>query len=264
MRVHFRLIKTKGAAPQVLSFVKRDIGGFQQLVEFAGVVRRDGNADADVDHHAIAIKIERLVNRFTDPRGEHGGIPVLIKRSLNDGKFIAAEAGDQIHISDAAAQAARYGLDQLVTSRVAESVVNALQMIEVEVSDRQPLSPSDALECLFELQVKKLAIRQAGQRVMVREMHDPLFRGFCLGDIFVGGDPSAALNRLADDVNDPPVTKVRRPAEDLSLVDGSQNVGDILLDVVRAETADRRSMFDDFLQGGTRPDDSRDKPYISR
>ena len=165
-RIHFRLIKTIGAASQVLGFIKRDIRGFQQLVEFGGIVRRDGNADADVDHHLIAIEIERLMNRFADPHRQHRGIRLLIERRLNDGKFVAAETGDHVDIPDTAVQAICHSLEQLVAGRVTEGVVDALKMIDVEVQDRQPLSALNPFERLFELLVKKLAIRQASQRIM--------------------------------------------------------------------------------------------------
>jgi len=71
----------------------------------------------------------------------------------------------------------------------------------------------------------------------------------------VGGDPAATLDRLADDVNNPPVAQVRHPAEGRTLADGGQDIGDILPDVLGAKAADRRSMFDDLLQRAARPDD---------
>src|SRR5665647_1954797 len=60
-RIHFRLIKTVGAASVVLSLIKSDIRSFQQFGDFGRIVWRDRNADADV--HLSLIHISEPTRR---------------------------------------------------------------------------------------------------------------------------------------------------------------------------------------------------------
>src|SRR5665647_161461 len=148
-RIHFRLIETVGAASVVLRLIKSDIRSFQQFGDFGRIVWRNRNANADVHRNLMTIEIEWLVNRFTGSHGQRRGIGRTIKRCLNDGEFVAAQPRNQVDISDAAAQSVGHALEQLVPGRLSEGVINALQMINVEVQDCEPLSPPNTLELLL-------------------------------------------------------------------------------------------------------------------
>src|ERR1035437_7780207 len=137
-----------------------------------------------------------------------------------------------VDISDAATQSVGHALEQLIADRMPEGVIDALQMIKVEVQDRQPLSALNTLECLFKPFVIKFAIGQTSQRIMLCRIRKPFLGTPLFGDVFVGGDPSAAFDRVAYHGNDPPVAQARNTSKDSSLADCGHDVGDILLGVV--------------------------------
>ena len=100
----------------------------------------------------------------------------LCDAGLHDGEFVAAEPGDEIGLPDAAAQAGRHGLEQFVADGMAERIVDALEFVDVDIEHRKLLAALDALELAFELLAKQHAVRQIGQRVVMRQMRDLLAR----------------------------------------------------------------------------------------
>src|SRR5664280_927815 len=197
------------------------------------------------------------MNRFTGSLSQRCGIGRAINRCLNDGEFVAAQTGNKVDISDAAAQSVGHALEQLVTGRMPECVIDALQMINVEVQDCQPLSPSGAFELLLKPLAKKQTIGQTGQPIMVRGIRNPLLGTLLFGDVFVGGDPSVVRDRIVHNGNDAPGAQVRYLAKDSSLANCGHNVGDILLDVIGEEATSCDPVCDDFPKGAARSDDLR-------
>ena len=63
-------------------------------------------------------------------------------------------------------------LEQLVADRVAERVVDALEVVEVEAKHREALAALDALDLVLELFAQQRAVWQVGQRVMARHVRD--------------------------------------------------------------------------------------------
>src|SRR5665647_356624 len=78
--IHFRRVKTIGAAAGVLRLIKSNIRSFQQFIEFGRIVWRDRNANADVHRNSMTIEIEWLVNHFTGSLSERRGIVGAVKR----------------------------------------------------------------------------------------------------------------------------------------------------------------------------------------
>ena len=74
------------------------------------------------------------------------------------------------------AQALGDGLEQFVAALVAERVVDALEFVEVQIKHRELLAAPDALERLLELLAEEHPVGQIGQRIVVRQMRDPLLR----------------------------------------------------------------------------------------
>jgi len=58
---------------------------------------------------------------------------VLLGRTLEDSKLVAAQARDRFRLSDLAAQPLGHGPEQLVADRMPERVVDVLEVIEIEV-----------------------------------------------------------------------------------------------------------------------------------
>ena len=88
-------------------------------------------------------------------------------------------------------------LQQLVAGRVAERVVDVLEMVEVEKMHGHHLATLDARQRLLELLVEQHAVGQAGERVVQRHVRDFLFRPAALGDVHIGCDEAAVVERHA-------------------------------------------------------------------
>ncbi len=68
-------------------------------------------------------------------------VVVVASRGGDDGEFVAAEPRDQIVAAQRAAQPLRDVADQLVADRMAERVVDVLEVIEVDVEHRRRRPP---------------------------------------------------------------------------------------------------------------------------
>ena len=86
-----------------------------------------------------------LEDRLADALGERNGIGRGVQASHDDGELVTAEPGNRIGLPDAAAQSLGDNFEELVADRVAERVVDALEMIEVETEHCQRLAALDAL-----------------------------------------------------------------------------------------------------------------------
>ena len=86
------------------------------------------------------------------------GVGRLLHLRHDDGEFVAAEAGDGVGLARAAAQAVGDQLEQFVADRMAERIVDALELIEIEAQHREALAALDALE----LVIQPLAQRARG------------------------------------------------------------------------------------------------------
>src|ERR1022692_4987042 len=103
--------------------------------------------------------------------------------SLNDCKFVATQARDQIAVTKAAAKALRDLLQELVASRMAERIVYTLEMVEIEAKHRKLCPSSHKRKFLFKLLTKECAIWKLGQRVIVCETGNPFLGDFSLSHI---------------------------------------------------------------------------------
>ena len=76
-------------------------------------------------------ELERLLERELDALGDAGGA-LVVAAVEQDGELVAAEPRRQVAGAQAGAQAAGEGDQQLVADLVAEAVVDALEVVEVE------------------------------------------------------------------------------------------------------------------------------------
>ena len=98
-------------------------------------------------------------------------------------------------------QAGRHRFQQLVADRVAERIVDALEFVDVDIEHRELLAGVASLQLALEPFAEQGAVRQIGQRVVMGEVRDALLGAPALGDVFMGGHPSAVRQRLVDDLD---------------------------------------------------------------
>ena len=112
--------------------------------------------------------------------------------ALHDGEFVAAETSHRIDAAHHALQALGHRAQQRVADRMAERIVDALEAVEIEEHDRELVA---AAERLFHLVAEQHAVRQIGERVVARHVHDLGFGLPAFGDVLVGRDPAAVRSR---------------------------------------------------------------------
>ena len=75
-------------------------------------------------------------------------------------------------------------LEQLVAGRMAERVIDALEVIEIEIEHRELAAAAHQRKLLLELLAQQHAVGQFGERIVVRQVRDPLLRLLPFGDVF--------------------------------------------------------------------------------
>src|SRR5215210_5397999 len=80
----------------------------------------------------MAIDFERISKRHGETLGKQIRLITGFCSALQHHEFVAPEAGDQIGWADDRTETVRHLLEQFVADRVTESVVNALETIEVD------------------------------------------------------------------------------------------------------------------------------------
>ena len=132
----------------------------------------------------------------------------LFTAGLNDRELVAAEPGRDVCLPQAAAQARRHGLEQLVAALVPERVVHALEFVEVEIEHRQLFAAPDPPERLLDLLAEENPVGQVRQRVEVRQMRYTLGRPLAFSDVL---DHAQQKTRLAAAVADHDLPRDDRP-----------------------------------------------------
>ncbi len=101
-------------------------------------------------------------------------------------------------LGDAFAEPAGHFLQQGVTDRMAERVVDFLEMIEIEAKHRELVAALGKAQGLLELLPEQRPVRQIGQRVVARHMRNLLLSLLPFGDVLECRNPTAALPWLID------------------------------------------------------------------
>ena len=150
---------------------------------------------------------------------------------------------------DRAADALRDGAEQLVADRMAERVVDALEVVEVEIEHRQRLAACDSTRASPSamLLAEQHAVRQVGQRVVARHVGDALLGAMPLGDVLVDRDPAALRHRLVRDLDHAPVGEMAMHDQIARLERCHVGVVELVGgDVAVAVVAERDAVLDDL------------------
>ena len=266
--VELRLEEAKRTAPAILRRVERKIGVLQDFIGIRTVVRRDRNTDAGSGRHLMIAEIERLAKRFSDSLGQSSGLRNRICHVLDNRELIAAEPGDQGGFSHASTQARRDGLQQDVSCRMSERVVDLLETVEIEHQNRQLGSPS-ARDCkgVFQPLLEQHAIWQVGERVVQGHIGNLGFRPPLLGDVEVCCHPPAAGHGLSSDTDKSAVGQFIDPARSRVRGQRGQRGNQLVRSAIAPltlEDAAGNAMFDDFTMGGPHLQQLRRQPIHLR
>ena len=137
LAIHLGLEEMRGAATFGLGAIESHVGVAQQRVGAVAVAGGKRDADAGADHDLVAAHLVGPADGLDQLRGERARLVGIAERRLHDGEFVAAQTRHQIAVAQAAAQAVGDRLQQLVADRVAERIVDALEVVEIEAMHRE-------------------------------------------------------------------------------------------------------------------------------
>src|SRR5437763_1836715 len=280
MCVHCRLEKAIGSAAVGLGAVHRQIGILDQLIEIGAILRRQSNADAGVGHELVAEALIGLTDRLMNARHEFYDVAGIFDIGLDHRELIAAKPGDMVGISDAIPDAPRHGFQQLIADMMSERVVDALELVDIDVKQRELLAAAGSLQFLFDSFARQpelslgdpidqhvSAIAHVLYGDLGRNVIDNLPQEAVvaitllldmppLGDVFDRRHPSAMRQGLVDDVKRTSVRGFHDGMGYFSVCDVLQDVRTKFLDITL-----KRSGFlpvpDDIEEVAARLDDVR-------
>jgi hypothetical protein len=181
----------RGPAAAAARLLHRHLGAAQEVVGVVGVLGVDAHADACAEVELGAGDAVRPRERLADqPSDDGGGVErTVLEVAQHEDEPVAARAGDDVVGARDVAQALRGDPQGLVAGRVTERVVDQAEAVEVEVEngDRRLVATS-ARDREREVLLEQLAVRQAGQGVVVLEELGPLLGQVVARDVVAGAD----------------------------------------------------------------------------
>src|ERR1700738_869885 len=125
----------------------------------------------------MAVEVEWLLYKPDDPECQlDRAFALVLLVFLDDGEFVAAETGQHVGIAQRRTQPLRDLDQQLVARRMPQRVVDVLEPVEVEHQDGESGAMTlQPLAGIFEFFGEQRAVREAGERMMLRKERDPLF-----------------------------------------------------------------------------------------
>ncbi len=144
----------------------------------------------------MAVEVEGLADQGDDPLRQRGRFGGIVDGGVHDHEFIPTHSRDGIGLADQPAQPVGDHLQELVAGGMAKRVVDGLELVEIEVVNRQHFLAMNALaQRLLQPLVQQHAIGEIGKRVVVGHVFDLDLGSPLLGDIFMGGNPAAVGHR---------------------------------------------------------------------
>ena len=181
----------------------------------------------------------RRADDLDDAFGKCGRLLPGIGCQLQDDEFIAADAGYRVALAHAAEQPAGNLAQQGVADGMAERVVDGLEAVEVEAQQSDVLVAAARFQRRFQALAQQDAIRQIGQRIVMRHVGDARLVAMALGEVADGVDLVAAhpgAERAADHLHG-----------DHAIVGGTQQRFSRLRTLGRLEVRALKQIAGDFL-----------------
>ncbi|MEM7693382.1 MAG: hypothetical protein AAF318_02965 [Pseudomonadota bacterium] len=173
------------APAAALGLVKGKVGAAHDGGGGGGPCLRARNANAEAALHLLPLHLHRL-GHHGDQRIERGPQPLRCRApGTHDGKLVAPLAHGNVPLRRRAADHGRHRHQILVARPMAERVVDALEMIQIDEADgnRLPVHRQKGA-------IEGAAVGKAGQKVMVGEVSHPRLLAHTLGG--VGGNQNVA------------------------------------------------------------------------
>ena len=181
---HLRAEELVVGAAGLLRVVHRGVRIAHQRLGGVAVARIDRDADAAVGVQLMLGDLERLRELGQDAAGHARGFAGVGDVREADDELVAAQPRGGVLLAQAVGEALRDGGQQQVADRVAERVVDVLEAVEIEEQHGElAASAMRAGDRLPDAIREQRPVGQAGQRVVMRHVHDALVGKAPLGDL---------------------------------------------------------------------------------
>jgi len=146
----------------------------------------------------VPIDVEWILERTSEALGKPFGVLIAFGPDLENHEFIAAEPRDHVAGPDDSLEPRGNFLEQLVTDRMAERVVDRLESVEIDQMDRDVVLAlmhrgEHAVDALAEL----VPVGEARKVVVFGKMRDALLRTLAFGYVLENDDRAAARHHPA-------------------------------------------------------------------
>ena len=145
----------------------------------------------------------------------------------------------------------RHNFEELVAGRMPESVVDRLEVVEVEQVHGHHIAAPHAGECVLEPLVEQHTVGQIGQRIVQRHVHDLGLGAALVGDVLVRDDACAVRCASVGDIDDAPIGQFLHLRRDLAEL--ADEMLDELLRLRGDIAAVGQPMLQDFAHVHPRP-----------
>ena len=173
-RVHVGRVEAIGVAARLLRGVHRGVRLLDQRRRVLRVEREHRHADRAGERRRLVGDAERRVEGVADAMHDGHDLEGRVRgveAGQHEHELVAAEARDRVRLAHRRREPLRDRLQQLVAGVVAERVVDALEVVEVEEQAGDLRGVALRLrEDLLQPLVQQRAVRQAGEDVVLREL----------------------------------------------------------------------------------------------
>ena len=158
----------------------------EERVSVGAVLGEEADPDARRHRNVMRVGDERGRDRFEDLAGERRDM-LLFEVHDEEHELVAPDARDGIACSHAPAQPRRDLPQDLIADPVSHRVVHELESVEVEEEQGESRAGTLGLcESKHHVVLEELAVRKAGQRVVVREVLDLFLGALAVRDVDAG------------------------------------------------------------------------------
>ena len=168
----------------------------------------DRDADARADRDLVPVDVVVSLQAVDDALGEHRSLVERHHGILQHHELVAAEAGDHVAFAHDRAQPLGDRDEQEVAARMAERVVDLLELVEIDEVHGAHLLRRAGGKRVVHAAAQDGAVGQSGERVEARKVVDLGLRDLALGDVLADQHHAAVLHRLDGELERASVVQV--------------------------------------------------------
>lgn len=159
-------MKHETAQPMPLGAIHGRVGAIDKQLRILAVVGINADADAGRQPQHVIAHAAGSADRGDDLAGDMGRIRCLRYLGKQDQELVAAMAADRVRFAHRRHQAKRHQLQHLISGRMAQGVVDFLEMVDVQEQQCQAgsMAPGDG-DGLGETVEQQQAVGQRGQHI---------------------------------------------------------------------------------------------------